>query len=79
MLQKLKQRLENVRDTTQNLAVDLITDKVTDDIQRYRYGICQECPKLYKPTDTCKACGCFMKIKTWMPKQSCPLKKWNKV
>jgi rRNA maturation endonuclease Nob1 len=78
MLEKLKNRLENIRDTTQNLGASLLTDKVSDEIQAYRYNICQECPKLYKPTDTCKVCGCFMKVKTWMPKQSCPLKKWDK-
>jgi rRNA maturation endonuclease Nob1 len=78
MLEKLKNRLENIRDTTQNLSASLLIDKVSDEIQAYRYNICQECPKLYKPTDTCKVCGCFMKVKTWMPNQSCPLKKWDK-
>lgn len=79
MLQKLKERIEHLRNTTQDTVIDLITNRVSDDIQQYRYSICQECPKLYKPTDTCKACGCFMKVKTLLPKVSCPLGKWTSI
>jgi rRNA maturation endonuclease Nob1 len=78
MLDKLKQRMGQLRDLTQGAASNLLFEKVSEEIQQQRYNICQECPKLYKPTDTCKVCGCFMKVKTWMPNQSCPLKKWDK-
>ena len=53
-------------------------DKVSEGVQQARYDICQGCEKLYKPTDTCKMCGCFMKVKTWLPAQECPLQKWGK-
>jgi hypothetical protein len=41
-----------------------------------RYDICKQCDRLYKPTMTCKECGCFMKIKTKIKFASCPLRKW---
>ena len=80
MLIKLKQRLEHIRDLAETkAAAAFIGNKVSIEIQESRYAICQECPFLYKPTDTCKKCGCFMKIKTFMPKQSCPIGKWTEV
>ena len=78
MLNKLKEKMEQVRDAAENAAANMLPYKVSVEIQEYRYGICQGCEKLYKPTDTCKACGCFMKVKTWIPNQECPLKKWSK-
>jgi hypothetical protein len=78
MLEKLKQRMEHVRDAAENAASKMLVDKVSEETQEYRYGICKSCEKLYKPTDTCKVCGCFMKVKTWMPNQSCPIGKWPK-
>lgn len=76
MLNKLKDKLSSIRDASQAAAAEVLRHKVSPEIQAYRYGICQSCEKLYKPTDTCKACGCFMKVKTWMPGQKCPLNKW---
>ena len=78
MLAKLKEKMEQLRDAAENAAASVLTNKVSIETQEYRYNICQGCEKLYKPTDTCKACGCFMKVKTWMPDQECPLKKWPK-
>lgn len=53
--------------------------KVSPEIQKERYDICLSCDKLYKPTSSCRVCGCFMQIKTWMPEQACPLGKWVQV
>lgn len=43
-----------------------------------RLAICRQCPFLFKPTMTCKKCGCFMRIKTLLPEGavSCPEGKW---
>lgn len=41
-----------------------------------RFNICLECDRLFLPTRQCKECGCFMKIKTRMKSQHCPLDKW---
>ena len=78
MINKLKEKMEQLRDAAENAAASVLIKKVSVEVQEYRYGICQGCEKLYKPTDTCKACGCFMKVKSWMPHQECPLKKWPK-
>jgi len=42
-----------------------------------RIKTCSECPRLFKPTFTCKECGCFMKIKTKFKQAKCPLGKWD--
>ena len=79
MLNKLKERLEVLRNKTEELAAEVFLEyKVPDHIQQERYSVCQSCEHLYRPTDTCKKCGCFMQVKTWMPNQSCPIKKWGK-
>jgi hypothetical protein len=41
-----------------------------------RAKICKDCDRLFKPTWTCKECGCFMKVKVMVPNIYCPLKKW---
>ena len=78
MINKLKEKMEQLRDAAENAAASVLINKVSVEVQEYRYEICQGCEKLYKPTDTCRACGCFMKVKTWMPDKYCPLNKWPK-
>jgi hypothetical protein len=41
-----------------------------------RLNICKACPRLFKPTLTCKECGCFMKVKTTLEGATCPKGKW---
>lgn len=41
-----------------------------------RASICNNCDRLFKPTWTCRECGCFMKIKTKIFSAHCPLHKW---
>lgn len=47
-----------------------------DDEKKKRLKICAGCPRLFKPTYTCKECGCFMRVKTTLKTAKCPLKKW---
>lgn len=49
----------------------------TEDIRQARYDICLQCPRLFKPTRTCKECGCFMALKTWLKDAHCPLGHWG--
>lgn len=51
--------------------------KVSTEVREERLNICLSCDKLYKPTRSCKLCGCFMTLKTWMPAQKCPINKWD--
>lgn len=76
MLNKLQQKVQELADLGQKSAIDLLTDKVPENIRAERWNICQGCEKLYKPTSTCKLCGCFMQVKTYMPNQKCPANKW---
>jgi hypothetical protein len=41
-----------------------------------RLDICETCPRLFKPTWSCKECGCFMKVKAGIKIAKCPLGKW---
>lgn len=41
-----------------------------------RLNVCKGCDELFKPTRTCKECGCFMALKTWLKDATCPLEKW---
>ena len=51
---------------------------VPNEIYEDRLAICKECVYYFKPTGTCKDCGCFMKIKARLAPIACTQKKWNK-
>lgn len=73
---KVKEKSDKMAAAQEKLLEGL---KTTPEIRNERYNICLSCDKLYKPTSTCKVCGCFMQLKTWMPEQRCPLYKWLEV
>lgn len=52
-------------------------DFTTEEKRNNRLDICKGCDRLFKPTRTCKECGCFMTAKTWLRLASCPLGKWG--
>lgn len=55
----------------------LSSDNYTSrDVRDERFALCKGCEVLFKPTRTCKECGCFMGLKTWLKDASCPLGKW---
>ena len=43
-----------------------------------RWAECEKCEFLIKPTNNCKKCGCFMKVKTKVASAACPIGKWEK-
>ena len=51
---------------------------VTNEIYEERMSICRSCVFYFKPTGTCKDCGCFMKIKSRLATMSCSQRKWLK-
>lgn len=55
------------------LHADNYTDKATRDD---RFTTCKGCERLWKPTRTCRECGCFMGLKTWLADARCPIGKW---
>tara|TARA_R110002020_G_scaffold240290_3_gene453045 strand:+ start:4928 stop:5326 length:399 start_codon:yes stop_codon:yes gene_type:complete len=51
---------------------------VPDTIYQDRIAICKDCVFYFKPTGTCKDCGCFMKIKARLAPMECSQKRWEK-
>lgn len=49
---------------------------VSKDVHMARVRTCVSCEHLFRPTLTCRKCGCFMAVKTRLPSASCPLAKW---
>jgi hypothetical protein len=43
-----------------------------------RFKECRKCEHLFKPTNSCKKCGCFMHLKARLTGSECPIKKWGK-
>ena len=47
-----------------------------EEIAQARLDECKKCEFLFKKTNTCKKCGCFMVAKTKLEKATCPIGKW---
>jgi len=79
-MNKLKEALVKAKEAAEKAATDIIPfEKVSEEVQQQRMATCRSCEYLYTKTDTCKMCGCFMGVKTWMATQECPIKKWRAV
>ena len=50
----------------------------SQEVYEDRIAICKKCIYYFKPTGTCKDCGCFMKIKARLAPMECSQKKWSK-
>lgn len=70
MLEKLKHRLEYLKDAVSPLS---------EEERNVRYDICKSCEHFIHLTNQCNKCGCFMSAKTYLPHSSCPVGKWEKV
>ena len=58
---------------------DLINPKQprsNDEIVKSRLEICKTCDYFRPKTETCRKCGCFMKLKTKLENAKCPVGKW---
>jgi hypothetical protein len=47
-----------------------------EELAAYRLEICKGCPWFRKNSQTCRKCGCFMKLKTTLAHAKCPEGKW---
>lgn len=47
-----------------------------EDLVNSRLEICRACEYFRPKTETCRKCGCFMKLKTMLEKAKCPIGKW---
>lgn len=65
-IEKLKERVQTVNQVL----------FASDELANERLETCNSCEHLFKPTGNCKKCGCFVKAKTKILNQQCPIKKW---
>jgi len=47
-----------------------------EELAIYRLEICKQCEFFRQKSQTCKKCGCFMKLKTSLEHARCPIGKW---
>lgn len=47
-----------------------------EELSAERLTICRSCEWFRKSNQTCKKCGCFMKLKTTLAQAKCPMGKW---
>lgn len=47
-----------------------------EDLVSSRLKICRGCEYFRPKTETCRKCGCFMKLKTTLENAKCPIGKW---
>jgi len=47
-----------------------------EDLVNSRLKICRGCEFFRPKTETCRKCGCFMKLKTMLENAKCPIDKW---
>jgi len=45
-------------------------------LHEIRLEICLSCPAFFAPTSQCKECGCFLRVKTRIKTEMCPIGKW---
>ena len=80
-MSKIIERMKQLADEANKKMEEVYTSTqqifVPDHIAEERLNICLSCEKLYKPTKSCKLCGCFMIAKTKLANQACPVKKWT--
>ena len=50
--------------------------KSEEEIAKSRLEICKTCEYFRPKTETCRKCGCFMKLKTTLANAKCPIEKW---
>jgi hypothetical protein len=77
---KIQEKMRLAKETAEKIMQEnLLKYKVSDKIQKERFDICLGCEYFRPTSETCKVCGCFMKVKTWMANQKCPVNKWDRV
>lgn len=77
-LNKMKEKMVALRELAEQNAISAMPEsfKAPEDVRIARFEICSSCEYLYKPTNTCKVCGCFMGVKTGIAGSKCPKGKW---
>ena len=77
-IEKLKEKAEII---ARNVAESQLMERIgilpaPTEIATERITLCNSCDSLYKPTNQCKHCGCFVVAKVQFAASSCPINKW---
>lgn len=75
-LEKLRTKIEKINKSFERSLPEIVVDV---SIRTERLSICESCEKFNPKIRNCRMCGCFMDLKTWLPKQKCPMNKWGVV
>lgn len=73
-------QIKNLTQSAKDVAHDVISGKqilVPDEIRNERLNICAGCDK--NDGGRCRACGCFLEMKTKFATSYCPIMKWTSV
>lgn len=76
------QKIKNVKEAAGRVAKawhEARHIKVNKDVQKARLDICKACPERAKSSkgDVCSRCGCYLKAKTAIAVEACPLRRWK--
>lgn len=74
--EKYKEKIKNNYSTTPLDFVKSSTQYADEELSKNRMNICNSCDFLFKPTNQCKKCGCFMNLKVKLKNAGCPIGKW---
>lgn len=76
-VEKIKNKFAEIN-AAKNTFTKMVGSKfVSDEVSSQRTTICQSCDKLFKPTNQCRLCGCFIFTKTKLAASHCPINKWT--
>lgn len=66
---------EKIYETIKRMIDDLEPeDRAGEELVEKRLVVCKECDQLLE--GTCKACGCYVELRTATKTQECPYEKW---
>ena len=58
------------------ISESILNINVDSELAKTRLKICAACEELNPISNRCRVCGCFLKHKTRLVKESCPKYKW---
>ena len=74
-MSKIKGGMKSLFTIAKNAAIG-VDQSVPEAVKEERRAICSACPKL-KTTGQCGECFCFIKAKSLIRQEKCPLDKWS--
>ena len=73
-------QIKNLSQSAKDIVYDAVTGNqivVSEEVKQNRMDICNSCEK--NDGGKCRACGCFLEVKTKFASSYCPIMKWTSV